>query len=239
MNPIVVPTGESALTVMFGEMVDARLNERVVSLDQSLTDDPLPGVMEVVPALASLLVRFDPMIASRAELSGAVLERTLRDTRDQRVGRWWHLPAHYGGVHGPDLPDVADALGLSEDEAIEAHAGLELRVLMLGFAPGLAYLGIAPERWDLPRRPDVRPRVEAGAVVVAVRQTVVTGTPIPTGWHSIAHTPVPTFQPGSADPFRFRPGDVVTFEPVSLAEHTIISERIEAGTLAFTPTEPS
>ena len=56
-------------------------------------------------------------------------------------------------------------------------------------------------------RPDVRPRVQAGSVIVAVRQTVVTGTSIPTGWHSVAHTPVPTFQPGNADPFRFRPGN--------------------------------
>ena len=70
-----------------------------------------------------------------------------------------------------------EAMGLSDEAAIQAHASLRLRVLMLGFAPGLAYLGIAGEPWDIPGRPEVRPRVPPGSVLVAVRQTVVAGTP--------------------------------------------------------------
>ena len=196
--PSVVATGESALTVVFGQIIDLALNDRVLALDQALVDDPVPGVSEVVPALASLLVRFDPLSVSRSDLSTVLLERANREVDQAPARRRWTIPARYGGEHGPDLAYVSEAMGLSDEAAIQAHASLRLRVLMLDFAPGLAYLGIAGEPWDIPRRPEGRPRVPPGSVLVAVRQTVVAGTAIPTGWHHIAHTPVPTFQTQSS-----------------------------------------
>ena len=81
--PSVVATGESALTVVFGQTIDMALNDRVLALDQALVDDPVPGVSEVVPALASLLVRFDPLSVSRSDLSPRCCssERIVRSTR--------------------------------------------------------------------------------------------------------------------------------------------------------------
>ncbi len=164
-----------------------------------------------------------------------LLERANREVDQASARRRWTIPARYGDEHGPDLAYVSEAMGLSDEAAIQAHASLRLRVLMLGFAPGLAYLGIAGEPWDIPRRPEVRPHVPPGSILVAVRQTVLAGTAIPTGWQHIAHTPVPTFQPEAADPFRFDPGDIVSFEPVSAEEHASLSQQADAGSLTITP----
>ncbi len=45
---------------------------------------------------------------------------------------------------GPDLAEVAELVGLSEAELIDAHAAGEHRVLFGGFAPGFAYVGGLP-----------------------------------------------------------------------------------------------
>ena len=50
LTPTVVPTGDSALTVVFGDTLDLELNDRVLSLDRWLIDEPIPGVLETVPA---------------------------------------------------------------------------------------------------------------------------------------------------------------------------------------------
>ena len=154
LTPTVVPTGDSALTVVFGDTLDLELNDRVLSLDRWLIDEPIPGVLETVPAFTTLLIRFDTSVLSHGEVISEI-ERRLRQPGSMAAHeagrRQWTIPARYGGVHGPDLSEVADLLGKSEESVVSAHAALRLRVLMLGFAPGFAYLGLADDIWDIPR----------------------------------------------------------------------------------------
>lgn len=227
VTPSIVVTGDCAVTVVFGHDLDLELNDQVLALDRSLVDDPIPGVLETVPGLATLLVRFHPSDIDRASLAELIEERLAGAAKSQDPEgqqRRWRIPAIYGGAHGPDLGSVADFLSLSEDEVIEAHASLQLRVLMLGFAPGFAYLGLADPMWDIPRLPEVTPQVPAGAILVAARQTALSATPIPTGWRQLARTPFRSFDPEAPDPFRLRPGDLVEFEPVTSAEYRRLAE---------------
>ena len=237
LTPTVVPTGDSALTVVFGDTLDLELNDRVLSLDRWLIDEPIPGVLETVPAFTTLLIRFDTSVLSHGEVISEI-ERRLRQPGSMAAHeagrRQWTIPARYGGVHGPDLSEVADLLGKSEESVVSAHAALRLRVLMLGFAPGFAYLGLADDIWDIPRLIEVRPEVPAGSILVAARQTALTATPIPTGWRHVAQTPFRSFDPRRPDAFLLRPGDVVGFEPVGLSEYERLSELEEAGSTVAT-----
>ena len=56
--PRLVPAGDAALLVVLGETIDPSLNARVHALAAAL--DGQPGIVDLAPAYASLLVIYDP-----------------------------------------------------------------------------------------------------------------------------------------------------------------------------------
>jgi 5-oxoprolinase (ATP-hydrolysing) subunit B len=62
--PRILPVGDAALTVELGRTLDPELNARVRALDEALRAHPFDGLLESVPAYASLLCVYDPARAS-------------------------------------------------------------------------------------------------------------------------------------------------------------------------------
>lgn len=114
----------------------------------------------------------------------------------------------YGEPSVTDLAVLAQRLGLSAEEVVALHAGVESTIYFVGFAPGLPNLAGLPPALHLPR-----PRIPAGSVVMAGAQTGVISTPVPSGWHILGHSPIRPFDPSRLDPFLFRPGDLVRIRP--------------------------
>jgi len=115
---------------------------------------------------------------------------------------------------GPDLPDVAESLGLTVEQVIALHTSVVYRVFAVGFLPGFPYAGYLPEAMSgLPRRKSPRARVAAGSVAIAGRQTGIYPCESPGGWHILGHTPdvVCDLERGF---FRFRPADRIRFVPI-------------------------
>ena len=230
--PLFRLAGDQGLIVEFGDALDERINNAVIAFDARLKAAAPPGVIETAPTIRSVLVRFDPLETPFATMRARLTE--LLEERDwlkaePPPGRLWRIPARYGGEEGPDLAATAGLLGVSETEAVEAHAACRQRVFMLGFSPGFAYMGRLPERWALPRLEQVKPRVPTGSISVAVRQTVLCATPIPTGWRTIARTPFLSFDLTREPPFLLEAGDRIEFEPVSGAVYTRLCERAATG----------
>ena len=99
-----------------------------------------PGVVDIVPAARTVLVR----CADRASSAGltswlADLDASAEPWVDRlrAATRWSRSRSRYDGE---DLDDVARATGLDRDEVIARHTGSTFRVAFCGFAPGFAYL---------------------------------------------------------------------------------------------------
>jgi KipI family sensor histidine kinase inhibitor len=207
--PTLLPLGDSALLVRFGTTLDDAANRAAINLARSLVTQALPpGVVEVVPNLVSVLVRYDPVrigfdaLAGEIRLRlGAVMEWQAGTARTVRVR-----------FDGEDLAEVAATLGLRKDAFVAAHNAGPLRVLATGFAPGFVYCGFHKPELVAPRRPAVRPMVPAGTILFAAGQTAIAATPIPTGWHVIGHTDFANFDPAATPPTRLAAGDELTFE---------------------------
>ena len=220
--PCVLPAGDSAVLIQFGDALDFTVNAAVLEFDSHLTQVGLEGVTEVSPALVSLLVRFDPLSCNYHDLN--VQLRQLLDSKNWLLKPEiknpvrWKVPVLYGAEAGSDLGEVANMLGLSEAHAIEEHSASILRVLTLGFAPGCCYLGLLPDNWNLPRLKVINPHVPAGAILVAVRQTVMPSAAMPTGWRCIGQTPFNNFNAAKSLPVEIKHGDEVQYTVVSESE---------------------
>ncbi|KPP86627.1 MAG: Allophanate hydrolase subunit 1 [Rhodobacteraceae bacterium HLUCCO07] len=216
--PDIAPLGVDGLLVRFSTRLDDAANRAVLGFARGLESDPPQGVVEVASALSSVYLRFDPAVVSRAELTRALQDRAA--TRDwstpmDGVGRHWHIPTAFGGDFGPQLAETAALLGMSEEQAVADLVAHPVRVLAIGFAPGQPYLGMLPDRWDIPRLKDITPSIPASALVVAVRQLIVFSADTPTGWRHVGQTAFRPFRSESDAPFPLRPGDVLHFEAVS------------------------
>jgi inhibitor of KinA len=227
VNPFrIVAAGDSALVVEFEERIDPEVNARAVALAERLHADPVAGVRDVVPTYRSVAVYFDPLrtahdaLMARLERDGAApmpLRRAVADVV--------RLPVCYGGEFGPDLGAVAAFGGISEPAVVDLHTKPAYHVFMLGFAPGLAYLGVVDERIAAPRRDTPRVRVPRGSVGIAGAQTGVYPSETPGGWQIIGRTPLLPFDLSRADPFLLKAGDTVRFDAIDRAEF----DRLEQG----------
>ena len=231
--PAIKPAGDSAALIEFGNSLELDVNASVLAFDQRLMQEKIQGVTEISPALVTLLVRFDPAQTSYNALCTRL--RALLDSNHEQgcssVAEFarWKIPALYGAEAGSDLNEIADLLNLSVADTIEQHSTTVQRVLTLGFAPGCAYLGLLPEHWNLPRLKVIKPQVPAGSILVAVRQTVMTSAAMPTGWRSIACTPLNNFNIERAEPVLVKHGDEVQYQPVSQKEFNRLIELQSQG----------
>lgn len=218
--PRIVPFGEAAFLVVLGERISVALNRRTHALDVAVQSD-LPrsdGWGIPVPAYASLLVPYDPdrldPETARERLERVVAATARTPPGPDRGGRLVEIPVCYGGSDGPDLPEVADRLGLSVEAVVRAHAGRTYRVYLLGFVPGFGYLGTLPPRLVLPRRQTPRPAVPPGSVGIAGSQTAVYPVATPGGWHLIGRTDLALWNAAADPPAGLAPGDRVRFVPL-------------------------
>jgi KipI family sensor histidine kinase inhibitor len=213
--------GDAAVLLELGGgavVADARLARRLARAINALrVREPRLGVP--VAAAASVLVPFDPRASDAGEVEAllapaiAALAVMAADGPEPESGQEHIIPVRYGGADGPDLEDVAAALGLDAWRVIELHAGSAYEVLFAGFAPGFAYLGQLPVALRVPRLATPRTRVPAGSVAIAGAMTAVYPQASPGGWRVLGRTDIPLFDPAATPPARLRPGDRVRFVP--------------------------
>ena len=56
------PVADHAVLVEFGETISHEINDQVRRLDSALSSGPFNGFTEAIPAYASVLVDFDPIV---------------------------------------------------------------------------------------------------------------------------------------------------------------------------------
>lgn len=177
----------------------------------------LDGVVEVGSTLKSTFMRFDPVVLPHARAEAAlrdVLGHQDWATVEAPVARAWRLPSCFDGELAPQLEEFAGLAGRPSGDLVEELAATPLRILTLGFAPGMPYLGMLPENWDIPRQNALTPRVPVGAITAAVRQIVLFAVPSATGWRQIGQAAWRGFDPDGVGA-HLTAGDVLRFDPVS------------------------
>ena len=239
----VLPAGDTALIVEFGEGVDRRLSQRVLSLARRLNEakreNKIDGMIETVPTFRSLMVYYDPLALSADSLT-AYIDELMKDLRmTEQVGRVWRLPVCYDSGLAPDLGEVASRAALTPAQVIARHSAVTYHVYMLGFLPGQAYMGNVPAELNLARRETPRVKIPAGSLAIAMNMTCIFPLETPCGWHLIGRSPVLLWDRRPGAGALLAPGDQVTFSPVSLREYESLLAKAADGTLKLTPCEGS
>ena len=199
----VLDYGDQALLLQFDSTAD------VLAWAAALREAALPGVLDIVPASRTVLLKLD---GSRYQ--GAVRRRlrTLRVAPDTVAAVPPEEPTVIDVVYdGADLAEVADRTGLTTAQVINAHTATPWQVGFGGFAPGFAYLVGGDPRLAVPRRSEPRSSVPAGAVGLAGEFTGIYPRRSPGGWQLIGHTDVVLWDIDRQNPALLTPGMWVQF----------------------------
>lgn len=251
------------LFVEVSESMSLAANFKVMSLAARLAAADLPGVVDICPANASLLVRFNPDELPPSDLEGAVreIERDLThvqeqalDTRIIEVPVWYDDPftaevaqRFREGFHqepqGTDIDYAAKVNNLKDAAAfIQRHHEQPWLVSMVGFVAGLPFLFQLVERdkqlevpkYLSPRTDTPKLTVGHGGCFGCIYSVRGAG-----GYQMFGVAAAPIFDPAqSLKDFQdfmvfFRPGDIVKFKPVSEAEYKAIQAQISDGTFRY------
>ncbi|GHG77005.1 hypothetical protein GCM10010919_32380 [Alishewanella longhuensis] len=217
--------GENAFILYLNTQVISPAAAQQIALANSQLS-PMLGqqLLELLPSYASLLIVFNPLQHSHLSIK-PLLEQALTKAVNlvsQQQGKQVELPVWYSEQSGPDLAKVAQDKNLSINEVIALHSSTSYQVYAIGFAPGFAYLGELPEQLAVPRLSSPRPKVPAGAVAIADRQTAVYPAASPGGWHLLGLCPIAMFNAWQEPAMPVAVGDQVKFVPITERDFTLL-----------------
>ena len=236
-GPRLLPLGDAAWTVEFGERIDPALHGRVLGLLEAVervrTEEAFAGIVDLMPTFRSLTVCYDPRLCDGERLGEALLSLARTTEAVRRDGRHWRLPVCFDEDFAPDLDDLAEAKGLTREAVIERLLGTAFRVYMIGFMPGFPYMGGLPEALEMPRLKSPRKAVPARSLAVAGTMCAIYPWESPGGWRLLGRTPVPLFSVcDEASPALLSSGDRVSWRAVARDEFTSLEEAALAGRLS-------
>lgn len=255
--------GDESLFVEIDEKMSLAANLRAMAMARGLAAGAREGIVDICPANASLLIRFDPDILPPAELERRVraLEAEAKastnsafETRIIEIPVWYDDPytrataARFrAGYHqdpsGTDLDFAAGVNGLdAAGEFIRRHHERPWIVSMVGFVAGLPFLyqlvdqeqQLQVPKYLSPRTDTPRLTVGHGGCFACIYSVRGAG-----GYQMFGIAAAPIFDPErklpdfAAEMVFFRPGDIVRFRPIDEAEYTAIQTEVEAGSFRY------
>lgn len=255
--------GDEFLFVEIAEEMSLAANLRAMGIARRLAAKSLDGIVDVCPANASLLIRFDPDVLTPAELESTVKEleaaakeqaRTVLSTRIIEIPVFYDDPytrevaarfreGYHQDPTGTDVDYAARVNGLSgAAEFIRRHHTQPWIVSMVGFVAGLPFLFQLVDRehqlevpkYLSPRTDTPKLTVGHGGCFACVYSVRGAG-----GYQMFGIAAAPIFDPAMAltdfadSMVFFRPGDIVKFAPITEAEYRRIQAEVDAGTFRY------
>jgi len=207
-----IPLGDRGLTIELPEADPERVFGLAGALQRLIDDGALPGASELLPAMRSVSLFFDPLTAEPDSWSEKLLALAAAEPRQAGSGRQVEIPVCFDQDYGPELAAMAG----DREAFISQFLAAGVTVRFLGFMPGFAYLGDVPEPLRAPRLTTPRSSVPAGSVGIAGQFCAVYPWNSPGGWNLIGRTPLSLFDPGNSErPALLAPGDRVVWRRIA------------------------
>ncbi|HEY3430038.1 MAG TPA: 5-oxoprolinase subunit PxpB, partial [Cyclobacteriaceae bacterium] len=202
--------------------VDQEVNKKIFQVYEKLHEHRHPSWLDIVPAYSTVSIVYD-ILAIRKQHASAFMwmksevEKILSNLSEQEKNssRKLKIPVCYDPEFALDADRIIKEKSVSLEELITIHSSKTYHVFMIGFLPGFAYMGSVDSKIVTPRLSSPRTRVPAGSVGIAGEQTGIYPLDSPGGWNIIGKTPVKLFDVIKGDPVLLRPGDQITFIPIT------------------------
>ena len=214
---------EQAFLIDFGSKIDINTNSLVVNFSQYIQNDikniKLLGIKNCVPSYNKILIQFDPFLKNKSALLKYFEKVRLKVLKKNKKEKLIEVPICYDDEFALDLNDISKKMKLSKQDIIKLHLSKIFHVFMIGFMPGLPFLGIMDERFSIPRKSSPRQQIKKGSVGIVNRMCVIYPNDSPGGWNIIGRTPIKLFFQNKKDPLFLKPNNKLQFKLISKEDY--------------------
>lgn len=209
------PFGNSALLIEWEQSIKIETLNEITQLNEIIRKAELHGVIETIPAYASLTVFFQPEKTTFETLKDII---SLRKDSDFEIttesSKLWEIPVKYGNTFKNDLSLYLEIVGISMTELVHLHSERVYDIYFMGFLPGFMYLGGLDEKLSVPRKQTPDLKIPAGSVAIGGRQTGIYPQESPGGWYVIGNTDFVCVDYTKNPITPLKAGDKVRFVPI-------------------------
>ena len=161
------------------------------------------GIQNCVPSYNKNLLEFNPTLNNKKKILNYINNIKIKKTKNKNI-KQIEIPICYDDEYALDLNEIALKTKLSKEKIIDIHQKTIFHVYMIGFMPGLPFMGNMDELLLLPRKKSPRVRIIKGSVGIVNNLCVIYPNDSPGGWNIIGRTPINLFTSGSI------PGNLAT-----------------------------
>ena len=213
---------EQALMCDFGDNINKKINSNVISFfnyinNKSSIDKDL-GIKNCVPSYNKLLIQYDLNKTNYNQIINLINAVSRDQLSDHANEHLIELPICYEEEFALDLQDIAVKSNLNINEVINLHLSTEFYVYMIGFMPGLPFMGDLSNQLFTSRLTTPRLRVPARSVAIVEKFCVIYPNESPGGWNILGRTPQKLFFKEKNNPSLLKPGALVKFQRISKRE---------------------
>lgn len=213
---------EQAFLMDFGENIDIKTNNFVIFYSnlilKSIHLNNFLNIRNCVPSYNKILIHFDPDSKKKnqiLEFLNLILLTPFELIKSQKI---IEIPICYENEYSLDLKDISKQTNLSKKDIINLHLNTIFHVYMIGFMPGLPFMGNINKNLSVNRKLSPRINVPKGSVGIVDNLCVIYPNNSPGGWNIIGRTPIELFLKNKKFPTLLKPGDKVKFKFISKKE---------------------
>ena len=210
---------EQAFLVDFGENIDIKTNNCVIFYSnlilESIYFNNFLNIQNCVPSYNKILIHFDPDSQKKNEILdflNTILITPIELIKSQKI---IEIPICYENEYSLDLKDITMQTNLSKKDIISLHLNTIFHVYMIGFMPGLPFMGNIDKNLSVKRKLSPRINVPKGSVGIVDNLCVIYPNNSPGGWNIIGRTPIELFLKNKQFPTLLKPGNKVKFKLIS------------------------
>ena len=217
---------EQAFLLDFGSAIDIKTNSFVIAFANHILDHIKEnyklGIKNCVPSYNKILIQFDPDSQQKGKILDFLNSIKLKEIKINGSNKIIEIPICYDEEYSLDLNNISNQTKLTKEKIINIHLNTSFHVYMIGFMPGLPFMGNIDESLSVPRKLSPRVNVPKGSVGIVDNLCVIYPNNSPGGWNIIGSTPLNLFLKNNIEPTVLKPGNQVKFKSISKSEFDLI-----------------
>ena len=207
---------ERAYLLDYGNGIDISTNTKVLNHFNYIKSLNLKYINNIVPSFNKLLIQYDPIKKNHIiKLINKLKKINKKFTNAIKVH---NIEICYDEEYSLDYKIIEKYLSLDFNSFIKLHLKTNFHVYMIGFLPGLPFLGVMKHNGKIPRLESPRLMVPSGSVAIVDNLNVIYPSDSPGGWNIIGKTPLNLFNINKENTSLLHPGDTVKFRSITKKE---------------------
>ena len=222
---------EQAFLLDFGEKIDIKTNNFVIFYSNLILKyinlKKYSDIRNCVPSYNKILIHFNPDTEKKNEILDFLNSIFTIPFNINLPKEIIEIPICYEDEYSLDFEDISRQTNLSKEDIIHLHLNTIFHVYMIGFMPGLPFMGDINVKLSIRRKLSPRINIPKGSVGIVDNLCVIYPNNSPGGWNIIGRTPIELFLKNKKYPTLLTPGNKVKFKSITKKEFELLANTNE------------